>query len=724
MPLSSSFAASEKITLQFWEFSANEELLRKLLKEFERTHPTIEVKVQQLSWEHGLEKILVAVSAGNAPDVVELGTDWISKFVHAALLRDVTLETADLREAYFLWESVTADNKIYGVPWLAGTRLLFYNRDLFRRFGLDPDHPPETWEELLQAAQKIHHPGEGLYGFSIFVGEPYSPWQEFLPFAWGNGASLLSENQKECLIDRPPMVEALSYYQKLKPYSLLDRQSQVNTLFANNKVGMQISGSWNFRLIPQLNPELDFGVALLPKPDLHRGTAAAFAGGEILAILKRSPHPREAMALIRFITDEENTIEVVKVQQNVLPTLRKSIHHPYFQQHPSQKLFFEQMATAVAPPLHPFWTDIQEILTGAIEEVVLRDTPPAEVLRHAKKKIEPFLTQEKRRTQKGFDSAIAWVLAGISLLAVLFFMTPRKISPLAPYRLRADAVTLFFLSPWLLSFTLFGLYPLFHSILASFSRYDFLSGDHSFVGFQNYAELLRDGEFHRAVFNTLFFTIGTVPLTLFLALVTAVLLHRNIPFKNLFRAGLFLPVSTSVIVIATLFTYLYSPEGALNALLNRIGLPKPDPSWLIHPRWALASIMVMNVWASFGYYMILILAGLQSIPESLYEAAAMDGASEWDRFVHITLPQLRPILLFVVVIHTIYSLQVFPEILTMTQGGPLGSTRTVVYHLYETGFQKFHIGQASAVGYLLFLITMLISAIQMRAFKMGESTGE
>ncbi len=718
-------ASPEKTTLTLWEFSANEELLRSLVKQFEAAHPTIHVNVQQLSWEHGLEKILIAIAAGNAPDVVELGTDWVPKFVHAGLLRDLTEEVADFREEYFLWESVTSHNRFYGVPWLAGTRLLFYNRDLFRRSGLDPDRPPRTWEELFRSAKKIHAPHKGLYGFSLFVGEPYSPWQEFLPFAWGNGAALLSEDQKRCLIDEPPMVEALSYYQHLKPYSLIDRQSQVNTLFANGIVGMQISGSWNFRLIPQLNPELDFGVALLPKPSEERGTAAAFAGGEILAILKESPHPREAMALIRFLIEEENTIEVVKVQQNVIPTLKKSIHHPYFQQHPHQKRFFEQMHTAVAPPLHPAWFDIQEILTQMIEEVVLEGDSPQQTVQRAKKRIEPFLMQEKRGASGGHQ-ILLFVSLGVSLFfAVSLLRRPQRKDSLPPVQsVKEPFTTFFFLSPWLVTFLVFGAYPLLHSIVMSVSRYDLLSGRIAFVGIENYLSLLKDHEFHRAIGHTLLFAVGTVPVTLLLALTTAVLIHRHIPFKGFFRAGLFLPVSTSVIVIATLFAYLYSPEGIVNALLDRLGLPVPTPSWLIHPRFALWSIMAMNIWASFGYYMILILAGLQAIPGSLDEAAAIDGASEWDRLWHITLPQLRPILLFVVMIHTIYSLQVFPEILTMTQGGPLGATRTMVYHLYETGFRKFQMGEAAAVGYLLFLMTLFFSMIQMRIFKIGEETGE
>ena len=704
-------SASEKMTVTLWEFSGYEEIMQGLLKEFEAQNPGLHVKVQQLSWEHGLEKIIVAIAAGNAPDVVELGTDWVANFAGAGALRDLTQETKDLRENYFLWESATYQNKIYGVPWLAGTRVLFYNRDLFRRAGLDPDRPPKTWDELLEDAKRIRRLGDDIYGFAVFVGEPYSPWQEFLPFGWGNGGKILSEDQKRCLLDEPPMAEALSFYQKLKPYSLVDRQSQVNNLFADDKVGMQISGAWNFRLIPRLNANLHYGVALLPKPALDRGTSAAFAGGEIFAIMNRSRHPTEAMRLIRFLMEEKNTIEVVRLQQNVIPTLKKSADNLYYQTHPNQRLFFEQMLSAVAPPNHPQWIHIQERITQAIEEAIIGNVSARDALHRAKEDIDRLLTKEENTIALN-DTLVSFLIAaGIaSLLAVFLFISARTL-------LQKNGSTLLFLSPWLLTFLLFGLYPFLHSILISFTRYHLLEGKISFVGFKNYAVLLKSEEFRRALFHTLLFVVGTVPGTLVLSLATAILVHRKIPFKRLYQAGLFLPVSTSVIVITTLFTYFYSPEGLLNAFLERIGLPHPDPPWLVNIHLALPSIMVMNIWASFGYYMVLILAGLQAIPEALYEAAAIDGANEWQRFIHITLPQLRPILLFVIVIHTIYSLQVFPEIFTMTQGGPLGATTTVVYHLYKTGFHDFDMGLASAIGYLLFFITMIFSFTQMRLFK-------
>jgi multiple sugar transport system permease protein len=277
---------------------------------------------------------------------------------------------------------------------------------------------------------------------------------------------------------------------------------------------------------------------------------------------------------------------------------------------------------------------------------------------------------------------------------------------------------------------IFGLYPLVYSIMISFSRYDLLSSTFSPIGLKNYISIIFDKEFQRALWHTLVFCVGTVPFTIALSLFCAILINKKIPFRQLYQAGLFLPVTMSVVVIATVFTYIYSPKGLANAVLDFLGIIHPQSSWLNNPSSRLdisiplLSIMAMNVWASFGYYTILFLAGLQTLPDALYEAASLDGATEWQKFRYITLPQLKPIILLVIIINTIYSLQVFPEIFTMTMGGPLGSTTTAVYHIYELGFHRFDMGKASAAAYILSVIIMIFSLAQMKFIKIDEELRE
>ena len=716
--------AESRVTLEFWELSVGEGLMRSLLDKFERQNPHIRVEFQQLSWDYGLDKIITSIAADNAPDVVELGTDWVPQFSAAGVLQDLTQPLTPLKDQFFLWEPVTYEGRLYGIPWLAGTRILFYNRELFAQAGLDPDRPPATWDELREAAKAVDALGPEFYGIGLHVGEAYAPWQQFLPFAWGNGGQVLDPDWKRSLLAEPPVVEALTFYHSLKPYALVERQPQVNQLFAEGRVGIQISGSWNFALIPRLNPTLNYGVSLLPKPAAHRGTPASFAGGEVLVILESSKHSQAALKLIRFLAEEEQAMMIVEAQRNIVPAARSAMRHPYYKSHPEQRRVFEQVRYAVAPPAHPAWVQIQEKLTRAIEEVILNDRDPKEMLERLSDEVDQLLQEPVRRGRFSDVLVFGGFLLGLVGMLTVGWILKRRRTGGRPVRWNLSnlRITAIFISPWVVLFLAFSVVPLLHSFMLSFSSYNLLSSEISFVGLRNFWEVLREPDFLRALWHTIFFAIGTIPPTMTLAMFAAVLINTKIPFKRLYQAGMFLPVATSVIVIATIFTYLYAQDGLVNRALAALHLPVPEPSWLLNTRWALPSIMMMNVWASFGYYMILFLAGLQTISVDLYEAASIDGANEWQKFRFVTLPQLKPILLLAVVINTIRALQVFPEIFAMTQGGPLGSTTTVVYYLYETGFHRFNMGHASAVGYILFMITMCFAWFQIRVFKVEGHT--
>jgi len=714
--------AAEPVTLEFWELSVGEELMRSLLDKFERQHPGIRVRFQQLSWDFGLDKIITAIAAGNAPDLVELGTDWVAQFAASGVLWDITDRVRSLKDEYFLWEPVTYQGRVYGLPWLAGTRVLFYNRDLFAQAGLDPNRPPETWSELLEAAKAVHALGDNIYGIGIHVGEAYAPWQQFLPFVWGNGGDVLDSNWRRCLLNQPQAIEALQFYRSLKPYALVERQPQVNQTFAEGRLGIQMSGSWNFALIPRVNPRLDYGVAILPKPDRDRGRPASFAGGEVLVILKNAKHKEAALKLAQFLIQKEQAMAVVEAQRNIVPAAKGAVDHPYYERHPEQRVLLEQMKTAVAPPNHPAWARIQEEITRAIEEVILGGRDPDQTLEKTTAKVDRLLLAQE--THGRFSDTLIFIgfLMALSITLVAVGIRRRRKKGKAgirhtPYNLWTSSV---FVSPWVVTLLAFSLIPLVHSFVLSFSRYNLLTSEFAFVGLKNFWEVCREPEFLRALWHTILFAAGSIPPTMILALFAAVLINTRVPFKQLYQAGLFLPAVTSVIVIATIFTYLYAQDGLINTVLRWLHLPVPDPPWLLNRDWALLSIMFMNVWASFGYYTVLFLAGLQTIPMELYEAASIDGANEWQKFRYITLPQLKPIVLLAVVINTIRALQVFPEIFAMTQGGPLGATTTVVWYLYETGFHRFDMGMASAVGYILFFIIMGLSWIQIRAFREEE----
>jgi len=234
------------------------------------------------------------------------------------------------------------------------------------------------------------------------------------------------------------------------------------------------------------------------------------------------------------------------------------------------------------------------------------------------------------------------------------------------------------------------------------------------VGLGNYVQLLRTPLFWQAFGNTLYFVVVGVPLSIVVSFGAALLLHSPlVRFRGVFRTALFAPVVTTLVAVAVIWRYLFNPDyGLLNYALDGVGIPRVD--WLGDPHWAMPAIILFAVWKNFGYNMIIFLAGLQSIPPPLYEAARVDGASAWRQFRHITLPMLAPIVAMVNVLTIAGYFQLFAEPYVMTQGGPLQSTVSVLYFMYEEGFKWWNLGSASAVAFLLFLFIFGVTALQLR----------
>lgn len=265
--------------------------------------------------------------------------------------------------------------------------------------------------------------------------------------------------------------------------------------------------------------------------------------------------------------------------------------------------------------------------------------------------------------------------------------------------------------PWALTFLLFWAFPLIYSLLLGFTNFSLLTPDNwRWVGFENYKSLLTDPVFLASIKQTLIFVFGTIPITTVISLGLALLVNRKFKGRALFRAGYFMPSITAMVVIALIFTNLYQRGGYIFLLAQMIGLAPPEHGLLLSSDTALYSIMAMDIWMSVGYFMLIFLAGLKSIPDELYEEAELSGASGWLKLWSITVPLLRPVVLYIVVINSIKSFQVFVEILVMTSGK--FETMTMVYFIYEKGLTTgFEAGYASAAAYVLFCITALFSII-------------
>ncbi len=295
----------------------------------------------------------------------------------------------------------------------------------------------------------------------------------------------------------------------------------------------------------------------------------------------------------------------------------------------------------------------------------------------------------------------------------------RRVSRLGKrFELRSFAPFLY-IAPFLIFFIIFQIYPIFYGMYISLTKWDLVSTP-KFTGLTNYVNLAKDTLFWTSLRNTVFFVGLNAPLAVVIPLGLAILVSDAIPGRALFRSAFTTPLMISVSSVGVLWVWFLNPTfGLINHYFDLVGLPQQN--WLTQNGWAMVAVVITTVWWTSGWNLVLFLAGLQEISESLYEAAKLDGANSWALFRYITVPGLRTTLLFVGVTTIIGSFRVFGQVLVMTNGGPFDSTRTLVQHIYETGFRNFRMGSASAIAWALFLIVMIFILLQFRLMRETES---
>ena len=275
-----------------------------------------------------------------------------------------------------------------------------------------------------------------------------------------------------------------------------------------------------------------------------------------------------------------------------------------------------------------------------------------------------------------------------------------------------------FLSPWFILFIIFTLFSVTFSFYVSFREWNILESAKPWVGLENYTRLFRDPKFFQATWNTLLFTGFGVPLGMATGLLVALLLNTKVRGQGLFRTLYYIPVITPLVVSSVIWKWMYQGDyGLINYYLLKLGIINEKLLWLADPQLAMPALIVMGVWMGTGGIMVMYLAGLQSIPEELYDAAKVDGANGFQRLMFVTVPLLAPTTFYVLITSVIGSFQSFAHIYIMTNGGPLGRTTVIGYYLYEKGFRHFEMGYASAIAYVLFAIIFVLTVLQMKFVK-------
>jgi len=723
--------AGRKIVLRVANWAGAEEmkLERQIAAEFMRRHPEVRVEVETIPTSYK-EKILTSVAAGSPPDVFLLDSVIIPAFVNRDILVDlmpyIRKYGVDL-SIYFpnVLRIAMRDSSLYALPKDFTPMVMYYNKRLFDEAGLPYPSHDWTWEDYLELARQLtrDYEGDGVidqFG-TAFSNYPFI----WIPWVWMNGGDILSPDGQHALgyFNSPETEEALRFLidlrntHKVAPFGeYLTAVGGTGGLFYTGRIAMIESGHW---WMPTLKKYLDsgdlqIGVAPLPTPKGKKHVTVMYESG--WCVPKGTRHREWAVRLAIFLAGEYAAR--IRAQTRIAIPAVKSVAAEQAAQDPYgiEQVFYEEVQYARQPwgTLVEQYSRIEDIAKDAVDQVMIGGRPMHTVFTEAAIKMERELSQTAQRQAKaeeirGHSHVINFLLMALAGLA--FFMLISILSTRGKERRRLlEGYS--FLTPSLIHLVVFIFVPLLFSLYLSFHRWNVILPEKPFVGLENFRMLLKDRLFWNAMKNTAIYTLH-VPVGMALSLAVAVMLNQRIRGVNLFRTLYFLPSVSSFVAIAMVWTWLYQPQyGLLNFILRKLGLGTLP--WLSSPSTALISIMIMSIWISIGYQMVIFLAGLQGIPEYLYEAAIIDGASAWQRFRRITLPLLTPTTFFVLVTSIIGSFQVFTSVYVMTEGGPNRATDVVVYHIYQNAWEYLRMGYASAMSWVLFVVILIATYVQFK----------
>jgi multiple sugar transport system substrate-binding protein len=387
-------------TITFWHFWSEprqEQALKELVVAFEKSHPSITVQLTPLSWNEGKTKLLAAFNSGTAPDVVELGSDWVAQFSSGNVLLDLT-STFGADTSRFIPYSLIPSRwrgALYCAPWVVDTRVMFYNKELMARVGLDSMLPPSTWEALERACTMISAQGGGVYGFGANAADAHRLYKKVLPFLWANGGDVLSPDGSTCVINSARCKEALTAYLRLTQQGMLETQRQLDAQFASGHIGFWLSGGWLADRIARENPGLRYGVTLMPQPAPDKGSRASFAGGEYLAVTRATRDSAAAVAFVKFMTDGANAVAFCKrVSEAGYPADARYMRDSAFLADPIRAMFIRQLNTARLTPVHPRWLDMEKVIEDEVVEAMYGRKSSDEALDDAQKAIEEMLGEK------------------------------------------------------------------------------------------------------------------------------------------------------------------------------------------------------------------------------------------------------------------------------------------------------------------------------------------
>jgi ABC-type sugar transport system permease subunit/ABC-type glycerol-3-phosphate transport system substrate-binding protein len=757
-----------KVKLIVWGMEQSDESQGQdaAVEEFMRRHPNIDVRLLSMgAGEMNPQKLMTSIAGNVPPDVVRQDRftigDWASRDAFRALDDLIARDRIKAGDFYHAcWQEALYRGRVYAIPYGTDDRALYWNRDLFRKAGLDPDKPPRTWSELVAYAKLLtKRRPDGSFDQIGFIPNYGQGWMYL--WSWQMDGEFMSRDGAKCTLDNPRTRQALEWV--VSVYDLLGGADAINAFsstflgdqldpFYTGKVAMKIDGNWVLNSIARWAPHLDFAVAPAPVPDARLRREPPFnnndpayitwSGGFSLAIPRGSPHVEEAWEFIKWMTGVESNLIANREQRRYnlsigrpfVPNMSANIpadeavfkafapEDPKFRE--PLRLFMDMMDVSKFRPVTFVGQRLWDEHVRAFETAIYHKKTPDAALRDGQAVVQSELNKV---FEKGKYPLLDWrgpiaLIAGAFLLMFgIVYRAARRSGPVGKL-MRAEAISGYvFASPWMIGFLVFTIGPILVSVVLSFTDYDVLHAAR-FVGWANYRNLFGDDWSYvwKALTNAAFLAGLGIPLGMMTGLAIAMLLNTRVMGMSWYRTFYYLPAIVPTVASAVLWLWVLNPYdyGLVNAgwkttLTSWFGLQ--PPTWLSSEKWAKPGLVLMGLWGAGGG-MIIWLAGLQGIPQHLYEAAEIDGAGLWHKFRHVTLPMLSPTIFFVMIMGTIGALQTFETVYVMTGGvgGPVDATLVPVLYLFNNAFRFFKMGYASALAWLLFWIIMFFTLVQLK----------
>jgi len=724
----------EKLVLRVANWGGAEEiqLEEEIAAVFMLRHPNIEVQIESIPANYK-EKILTYIASGEPPDVFLLDSVIIPALLNKGILLDLRphLDALQINPAdYFanVLNIFAKAEQLYALPKDFTPIAMYYNKRLFDQAGLPYPQNGWTWDDYLRLSQQLTKDTNGdkiVDQFGTVFSNYFYLWQ---PWVWMNGGDIFDPSGSSATgyFDSPPTEQALQFLIDLRAkYQVAPDDVALKTgtgstgMFLSGKIAMVASGHWSLPTFKKYiaRGDLKIGAAPLPRPQGKQLVTPIYASG--WCVPKATPHRELALQLAAFFSNAQAAR--TRAKSGIGVSAVKDVAQEQQQADPYQleQAFIESIPFGRQPwgTVIDEFSRVENMTQNAVDEVLIGGRNIHEVFTETAQALDKELQSLSNLSSqtvelKGNPEVLRFLYVGCGVAIVLavgiFFMAQQ-----GERRLLLTAYS--FLAPSFLLLLVFVFVPLFFSLYLSFHQWNVVSAAKPFVGLENFQTLFRDRQFWNALKNTAIYSLH-VPVGMAGSLLVALLMNQKIRGVNFLRTLFFLPSVSSFVAIALVWQWMYHPQfGLANYLLNFFGLSPLN--WLRAPSTALPAIMLMSIWTGLGYQMVIFLAGLQGIPNELYEAARTDGATAWQRFWKITLPLLMPTTFFILVTSIIGSFQVFSSIYVMTEGGPLHSTDVVVYHIYQNAWEYLKMGYASAMSWVLFVIIMITTWLQFKLMR-------